>query len=388
VTMASTLDVQGNVSDSLGDFTIADNVLIDGQADAVQLVVQGHSTQTSDLVLVENSDGQDRVNINNYGQTIFSVSPDADSANYDRWVTIQGYATGVTTKDRNYGLYIMMQRPAGQEITVGDHDEAGIQVRVDTHAVTTTAGTTLRAIDGEAKADNPDGTVSNLYGGTFTAKSDTSAGSVARMIALTTNSQANAEVTDAMMAADFRLMRQSANEPTAEYVVQVRSSSTTGTGADAGIYVTSDYSDTLATDDMDYGIDFDTADVTTAEVRGSSGETLSNVTDTAWEIGGFTAYDEQTAVEIADGESITPTGTYQPITSSGAVTTSATTAVLDGVLTGQLLILVNENASDTIIVKNGANTHLSADITLGNDDTLTLLWDGADWLEISTADNS
>ena len=367
---------------------VTGNVEIDGGDDEVQLTVQGYSTQTSDLVLVETSDGTDRLNINDYGKTVFSVSPDADTANYDRWVTIQGYMTGKTTKDRNYGLYVSMQRPAGQELDVGDHDEAGIQVRVDTHAVTTTAGTTLRAIDGEAKADNPGGTVTNLYGGTFTAKSDTDAGSVGRMIALTANSQANAEVTDAMMAADLRLMRQSANEPTAEYVLQVRNSSTAGSGADAGIYVTSDYSSTHAADNMDYGIDFSTADITTADVRFENGTTLAEDVDTVLTFSEFLAPTEQTAVVVTEGSIITPTGTYQPITSAGAVTTSATIAIADGVKNGQLLVIVNENASDTIIVKNGANTHLSGDITLGNDDTLGLMWDGADWLELFTTDNS
>jgi len=367
---------------------VTGNVMIDGGADEVQLTVQGHSTQTSDLVLVETSDGTDRLNIDDYGQTVFSVSPDADSDNYDRWVTIQGYMTGKTTKDRNYGLYVSMQRPAGQELDVGDHDEAGIQVRVDTHAVTTTAGTVLRAIDGEAKADNPDGTVTNLFGGSFTAKSDTGAGDVGTMVGLSSNVQNNAAVDDLLVSADIRLMRQAATEPTAEYVMQVRSSSTTGTGADAAIYVTSDYSDTHAADDMAYGIDFDTADIGTAEIRGSNGETLNNVTDTTWAFSGFVAYNEAAGVIVTEGSTITALGTYQPISSAGAVTTSATTAIADGVKNGQMLILVNENASDTIIIKDSANTHLTGDVTLGNDDTLVLLWDGADWLAIGGENNS
>ena len=42
-----TTDLQGNVSDTEGALTIADNVLIDGAADTEQLTIQGNSTQTS-----------------------------------------------------------------------------------------------------------------------------------------------------------------------------------------------------------------------------------------------------------------------------------------------------------------------------------------------------
>ena len=369
---------------------VTGNVMIDGGADEVQLTVQGHSTQTSNLMILEQSDGQDRLTVDDYGKTVFTVSPDGDGDNYDEWVTIQGYMTGTGTKDRNYGLLIEMNRPAGQEVSSGDHDEAGLKIRVDTEAVTTTAGTVLRGADIEAKADNPGGTVTNLYGTSVTAKSDTSAGSVGTMIALTTNAQANAEVTDAMMAADLRLMRQSANEPTAEYVLQVRNSSTTGTGADAGIYVTSDYSDTLTTDDMDYGIDFDTADVTTAEVRGSSGETLSNVTDTAWQVGGFLGLEEATVIDLGGDETITPTASYQPITNStgGSINTSATTAIADGPVAGVILILCNEDAQD-IVIKDAANTAIGGDVTLtgGAEDCLTVMWNGADWVGVAMHDN-
>jgi hypothetical protein len=386
---ANTLTAQSGSTIAAQALT-AISAMVDGAADAVLLTVQGNATQTSSLIVAEQSDGTDKLTVANTGQVVFSPEADSDGANYDEWVTIAGEMTGVGTKDRNYGLLIEMTRPAGQEITNGDHDEAGLKIRVDTEAVTTTTGTVLRGADIEAKADNPDGTVTNLYGAAVTAKSDTSAGSVANMIALTTNAQANAEVTDSMMAADMRLFRQSANEPTAEYVVQVRNSSTTGTGADAGIYVTSDYSDTLATDNMDYGLDMDTADVTTADIRLSNGETISNVTDTVVQVGGFFALSVGATQDLGAGFTLTATASYQPITNStgGSITSDTTTAIANGVVAGQVLILCNLDAQD-IVIDDGANTDLGGNVTLtgGAKDTLTLIWDGTDWMGLAVHDN-
>lgn len=62
-----TVDIAGNVSDGAGTFTIADDTLIDGAADAVQLTAQGYTTQTSDLVVFEQSDGTDVFTIDNDG---------------------------------------------------------------------------------------------------------------------------------------------------------------------------------------------------------------------------------------------------------------------------------------------------------------------------------
>jgi len=41
------------------------------------------------------------------------------------------------------------------------------------------------------------------------------------------------------------------------------------------------------------------------------------------------------------------------------------------------------------VIKNGANTLLSGDLTLtgGAMDTLTLIWNGADWVGVSMIDN-
>jgi hypothetical protein len=69
VDMDSTLDVAGNVSDGAGTFTIADDVMIDGAADAIQLKVQGYTTQTTSLLVLEQSDGTDKLTVSNAGNT-------------------------------------------------------------------------------------------------------------------------------------------------------------------------------------------------------------------------------------------------------------------------------------------------------------------------------
>jgi len=104
-------------------------------------------------------------------------------------------------------------------------------------------------------------------------------------------------------------------------------------------------------------------------------------------VGEYAIFVEQSVVVCTEGAPITATGTYQPITSTAAVTTSTTCAVYSGTVTGQIVYLVNENASDSIIVDDGANTDLGGNVTLGANDVLKLLWNGLDWLGLGTANN-
>jgi len=390
IVVVGTGDLQGNLSDSGGTLTVADNLMVDGAADAAQLTVQGHTTQTNNILVVEQSDGTDKFYITDDGQVTIAGVPDSDDQNYDHVLTISYEMSGTGTKDRTYGLLIEGTRAAGQELISGDHDEAGLKIRVDTEATRTTAGTVLRGADIEAKADNPDGEVYNLYGAAITAKSDTGAGEVSEMIALQTNVQNNATVTTTLISADFRNMRQAATEPTSEYVVRVRNSSTSGSGADAGIYLSSDYGSSATTDSFDYGIDFSGAALNTAEIKGENGETIDNGTDTAWTIGGFTSFEEASVIDLSADFTITATTTYQPLTVSGAgtITSSATTAIADGPTAGALLILVNEDDQD-IVLQDGANILAGGNITLtaNADDAAVFIWDGADWVMLAFHDN-
>jgi len=182
-----------------------------------------------------------------------------------------------------------------------------------------------------------------------------------------------------------------------DYGVQIESSS----DMDAGLYLNSHASNgtakmdvgvemTSGASDMVYGIDMEAASFTGADIVGDNGETLDNGTDTAWVIGGFLAYTEGAVIDLSNGGTITPVATYQPITndSGGQITTSASTAIADGVVAGQILILINEDAQD-IVIKDAANTAIGGDITLtgGALDSLMLIWDGADWAGLAMHDN-
>lgn len=310
----------------------------------------------------------------------------------ESFVEITGAATGQVANAKTRALEISLEREAGQEIDIGDMADYGLFVRVETEAITTTAGTVLRAVDAEAKADNPNGTVTNLFGGLFTAKSDSGAGSVAQMIALQSNiqtgTQANA-VTDALISADFRIARFSTTEPTIEYGVRVRNTSEAGAGADAAIYIETDFAGSATIDSWDYGIDMSAATINTADIRFENGTTLSENTDTILTFSEFIGGAEQTAEVVSGGSTIVPTGTWQPISSTGVVTCSTSTCITAGTQDGQLLILQNVNASDTITIDGtGGNVECKSDVVLGTFDTLTLVWNGADWYCISYYDNS
>lgn len=107
------------------------------------------------------------------------------------------------------------------------------------------------------------------------------------------------------------------------------------------------------------------------------------------DVGTWVNLSAQTAVVVTAGSSITPTGTYQPITSTAWVTTSTSTAILNGGETGDLLALRNANAADNITIDGvGSNVECKTDKVLGAGDTLSLIWNGSDWNCLATFDNS
>ncbi len=69
VDLDSTLNVDGAVSSATGAFTVADATLIDGAADVILLTVQGYTTQTTSLLVLEQSDGTDVATVSNVGNT-------------------------------------------------------------------------------------------------------------------------------------------------------------------------------------------------------------------------------------------------------------------------------------------------------------------------------
>jgi hypothetical protein len=97
----------------------------------------------------------------------------------------------------------------------------------------------------------------------------------------------------------------------------------------------------------------------------------------------------QSIVTITAGESITPTGTYQPIGSASAVTTSTSIPIVAGSEIGDLLVLRNVNGSNAITVDGtGGNVECKANVAIGASDTLFLVWTGSAWHCLSSYDNS
>jgi hypothetical protein len=80
----SALDTEVDTKFAKAGGTITGATTIDGSADAVQLTVQGHSTQTSLLLVLENSAGADQVTVSNVGKVYMAGEAEIDGAlNHD-----------------------------------------------------------------------------------------------------------------------------------------------------------------------------------------------------------------------------------------------------------------------------------------------------------------
>lgn len=108
------------------------------------------------------------------------------------------------------------------------------------------------------------------------------------------------------------------------------------------------------------------------------------------DVGTFLNLSAQSAISLTAGAIITPTGTYQLLTSAAVVTSSTTTPVATASReTGDLLIIRNANASDAITIDGtGGTVECKADIVLGASDTVTLIYNGAAWNCVANYDNS
>lgn len=330
---------------------------------------------------------------NSTGQLVISGTADSDAANYDNMILVDHDLIGLGTKDRVYGVDIEMTRPAGYGTSNGDHDDAGLKIRMINKAVTNTVGTVLRGVDVNVKNDNPSGSITMLSGATFTAQTDTGsppAGNVSTAYAVQGQITANAPVTDSLIVADFRNFRQTATEPTIEYGVQIRNGNTTGTGIDRGLSFASEAATVGA---FGYGIDMNDAEVTTADIRLSQGETIANTTDGTISLGGAVSISGATTLaglnKITAGTSVTVTNgaafalaaTFQPITAAGEVTPTITIPAA-----GVYACIYNTSAQ-TVNIADTGNQVLSAAWAGTQYDTLCGYSDGTRFIEISRSTN-
>ena len=91
----------------------------------------------------------------------------------------------------------------------------------------------------------------------------------------------------------------------------------------------------------------------------------------------------QTVISPTDTATITPTGTYQPLSSAGAVTVALSAS---GYTTGSLLVLIN-TSDTTILISDTGTTKASSAVSLGQYDAALLWFDGANWIQIGESDN-
>lgn len=107
-------------------------------------------------------------------------------------------------------------------------------------------------------------------------------------------------------------------------------------------------------------------------------------------VGNLFALGQVSRTGLAAGASIAADASHILVAGGGgAVTLSGTTAIADGSAVGQLLLLVGSSDVNTVTVNDGANVQCAGNTnrTLGQNDVLTLLWNGTDWIEVSFADN-
>lgn len=103
---------------------------------------------------------------------------------------------------------------------------------------------------------------------------------------------------------------------------------------------------------------------------------------TSWQLNGNLRALPQTAITVSNNSSITPTGMYQPLTAVAAVGTSSIAAQA----AGTVVVFQNVNTNAITLTDTGT-LRLAGNAALGQHDTLTLLSDGTNWIEVSRSDN-
>ena len=96
LTISGASDLQGTISDSGGVLTVGDNAIIDGAADAVQLTVQGYTTQTNHILVVEETGATDLFWVTNDGDVEMNGTTPAltigDAGTEDTSIVFDGQA--------------------------------------------------------------------------------------------------------------------------------------------------------------------------------------------------------------------------------------------------------------------------------------------------------
>lgn len=101
-----------------------------------------------------------------------------------------------------------------------------------------------------------------------------------------------------------------------------------------------------------------------------------------WQLNGPLRALPQATITVSNNSIITPTGMYQPLTASAAAGTSSIAAAAAGT------IVIFENLStNTITLTDTGTLLLAGNAVLGQYDTLALISDGTNWIQVSKSDN-
>lgn len=89
-----------------------------------------------------------------------------------------------------------------------------------------------------------------------------------------------------------------------------------------------------------------------------------------------------TTITLGYAGTITPTGVYQQLTAAAARGTSS----VANPTAGRLVVLINVG-SNTITLTDTGTLKLSGNIALGQYDSLTMVGDGTNWIQLATTNN-
>ena len=98
--------------------------------------------------------------------------------------------------------------------------------------------------------------------------------------------------------------------------------------------------------------------------------------------GTYQRFTKRPRITVLNQHPITPTGSFQPITATG---TTSHTMIANGTA-GDILVLLNESPF-TITLSDTGTLKLSGHAELGQYDSITLMYDTANWVELARTDS-
>jgi hypothetical protein len=90
----------------------------------------------------------------------------------------------------------------------------------------------------------------------------------------------------------------------------------------------------------------------------------------------------------SDGSTLSPSRSFLRLNPANVIILNNGTAISNGSTVGSILVLQGMPGVNSVNINDGANVQLGAGSrTIGANDTLTLIWDGTDWIEIAYVNN-